>query len=306
MNLINKNKLRIDRFLYLNLKNLSRKKANYLIKNGYVTVNGKRVVKGYMLKENDIVNVKENAITEYNVKPNITIKLDIIFENEDIIAFNKPGGIHSHPLKPNESNTALNGALALFPEIKYVNPDSLMLGLVHRLDRGTSGILIIARNQAAYNSLRKKWREKIIKKEYLCLVHGEMSKDYSLEGFLYHEDTAGKKMRFLTVEPTHKKSWYSKSIIKPVENFKNFTLVKLETNTGVTHQVRVHLSYLGFPVAGDELYGGKRIFSGLQNRFFLHASRIEIPEIKREKGLTIEAPLPYELQKILEELRNAC
>ncbi len=298
MRLINKkDNLRIDRFLCLNLKNLSRKKAIYLIQSGYVTVNGRRIKKGYMLRENDVVTIDESGQIEWKVIPNNEIKLDIIFENPDIIAVAKPGGIHSHPLKPDERDTVLNGALALFPEIQSVNPGSLSLGLVHRLDRGASGVLIIARTQSAYNFLRKQWEEKKIKKEYLCLVHGIMKRDCSLEGFLYHEGVAGKKMGFSLNKPAHKKSWFSKSIITPVENFRDYTLIKLETNTGVTHQIRAHLSYLGFPVAGDELYGGKKQFPELKDRFFLHARRIEIPLEKED--LILEAPLPPELEKIL-------
>lgn len=297
--------MRIDRFLCLALGNLSRKRANYLITSGYVRVNGKMVKKGYLLMEGDIVRVNETAHIEWMVKPNSTIRLNIIFENQDIIAVAKPGGIHSHPLKPDETNTVLNGALALFPEIQDVNPDRLSLGLVHRLDKGTSGVLLIARNQKAYNLLRKQWKEKTIKKEYLCLVHGVMIKECSLEGFLCHEKYAGKKMRFSFNKPVDKKSWFSQSIIIPVEKLRGFTLVKLETNTGVTHQVRAHLAFLGHPVTGDELYGGERILPGLKDRFFLHVNRIELHAIKREKGLTIEAPLPDELQKILEELRSA-
>ncbi len=306
MNLINRiNGIRIDRFLCLNFKNLSRKKANYLIGSGYVRVNGKRVKKGHILMDGDIVRIDEAANIAWRVIPNSRVKLDIIFENEEIIGVAKPGGIHSHPLKPDETNTVLNGALALFPEIQYVNPDSLSLGLLNRLDQGTSGVIVIARNQEAYDILRKQWKEKSIKKEYLCLVHGEFTRECSLEGFLSHESNAGKKMRFSFNRPADKKSWFSQSNIIPLEKFRGFTFVKLETYTGVTHQVRAHLSILGFPVAGDELYGGKRTFPGLNERFFLHANRIEIPAIRGKKGLTIEAPLPDELQKILEELRSA-
>jgi 23S rRNA pseudouridine1911/1915/1917 synthase len=300
------NNIRVDRFLCQNLKNLTRSKANYLIASGHVSVNGKMVKKGELLREGDIVHVNETALIDWKVQPDSTIELDIIFESPDIIAIAKPGGIHSHPLKPEETNTVLNGALALFPEIQYVNPESLSLGLVHRLDRGTSGILLIARNQNAFDFLRTQWKEKKIKKEYLALVHNIMEKEHSLEGYLCHEDIHGKKMRFSFNKPVNKKSWFSRSIITPLEKFKEFTLVKLETNTGVTHQVRAHLSFLGFPVAGDELYGGKRIFPGLKERFFLHASRIEIPGIKKGKVLAIEAPIPFELKKILEELRNGC
>lgn len=305
MEFINRiNGIRIDRFLCLNFKNLSRKKAKYLIGSGYVRVNGKKVKKGHLLMDGDIVRIDVTANIGWRVIPNSAVKLEIIFENEEMIGVAKPGGIHSHPLKPDETNTLLNGAVALYPEIQDVNPDCLSLGLVNRLDRGTSGVIVIARNQETYNILREQWKEKSIKKEYLCLVHGEFTKEYSLEGFLSHESNAGKKMRFSFNRPANKKSWFSQSIIIPLEKFREFTFIKLETYTGVTHQVRAHLSFLGFPVAGDELYGGVKTFPELKDRFFLHAKRIELPGIKEKKGLALEAPLPDELQKILEELRS--
>lgn len=289
----------------MNFKSLSRKRAEHIIKNYNITVNGKRVRKGFLLKDGDIVNLDDSIPVDLTVKPNADIKLQIIFLNNNLIAVNKPAGIHSHPLKSEETTTVLNGVIALFPEVAHVKSGSLSPGLLHRLDKETSGVLLIARNQETYELLRKSWQEKKIKKEYTCLVHGALKRELTIEGYLSHKEKRGQKMSLFPEKTKNRKSWYSKSTVKPVEEFNNFTLVKVVTFTGVTHQVRVHLASCGFPVAGDILYGGEKSFTELEHRFFLHASRIELPEILNTKGASISAPLTRDLQKILEKLRSA-
>lgn len=295
-------RIRLDKFLIMHFPHLSRKVASEIIRHGNIKVNGKKGVKGTILNPGDIVSINSDIPEANEVKPDPSVELNIIFIDSHLIAVNKPAGLHSHPISPHQSGTILNGAIAIFPEISRVNPKSLTRGLLHRLDKGTSGVLLFARDQETCDKCRWDWRAGRIHKEYLCLVKGLLEYETTIEGFLFHTGPKGRQMGFSLQKPENKKSWYSKSIIAPVKKYREHTLVRVRTSTGVTHQVRAHLSFLNLPIAGDNSYGNTSTFLELKGRFFLHASKIEIPKGEGEGTLSIEAPLPVELENILKKL----
>ncbi|HEY4716679.1 MAG TPA: RluA family pseudouridine synthase [bacterium] len=290
--------IRIDRLLCLKVDGITRSKARHLIKSGYISVNNKIATKGYFLNQGESLRLKTGWENLFVIPANSDIPVNIIYQDECIVAVNKPSGIHSYPLNPGENNTILNGILAQFPEVYNVNPGTSMLGLLHRLDRGTSGAILSAKEQEIFNYIRQQWRKKQVIKEYLCLVHGRLDRSADLSNFIAHDPESRNKMAVHNNKPENIKSWEAESAVEAIEHYKKFTLLKVTARTGVTHQVRAQLAHYGIPIVGDSLYGSPYSLPELKNRFFLHASRIELCLPKGEK-VSIEAPLPEELVKAL-------
>jgi 23S rRNA pseudouridine1911/1915/1917 synthase len=208
----------------------------------------------------------------------------------------------SHPLKPGETGTAANALVGRFPELAGVGPAPREGGLVHRLDTDTSGLLLAARTDAAHATLRAQFAARTVEKGYLALVKGELHAGGEIDVPLAHDAADGRKVRAAS-DPEWAEAHAARPAVTrftPVERRGGFTLVEVEIATGVLHQIRAHLAFIGHPVAGDALYGGPEL-PGL-SRHFLHASRLAFahPDGARPR---FDSPLPKDLASALESLR---
>jgi len=245
-----------------------------------------------------------------SLKPNSSIKLKILFENEDVIVIDKPANLLVHPVK-DENDTLVNGLLAYYPAIKNVGDDERRPGIVHRLDKDTSGLLVVAKNNNSFQYLKKQFQAREIKKKYLTLVHGKVKDE---KGIITKVISASKndyrrKTTFLDNKAkkalagrSGNKNLLSERGRKPESKTCQYTLLEACPETGRTHQIRVHLASIGHPIAGDQQYKFKRQITP-QNlkRQFLHAQHLKF-RLPNGKMVEFKSELPDDLKKVIDEL----
>ena len=289
---------RLDHFLVEELPEFSRTRIQGLIENKLVTVNGKIAKKnGVKLTQSAAVVVRIPPPQKTDLIPE-NIPLDIIFENDDVLVINKSAEMVVHPSAGHASGTLVHAALAHAPEMKGIGGE-IRPGVVHRLDKDTSGVIIMAKNDAALQWLQKQFMERSVQKAYLALVDGAPPTPTGrVEAPIGRDPKHRKKMA--VVSP--RKGRDAISEYKILESFADHTLLEISILTGRTHQIRLHCAFIGAPVAGDTLYGHRK-----QNvkvpRQFLHAARLTITLPNEKEAHTFEAPLPEELENVLTELR---
>lgn len=299
---------RLDKFLTVHLKQFSRTQLQRFIKNGAVKVNGHFVVKpGFELRKNDRVVVLEEKLLapfgqEFRIEPESEITLEVVYEDNDIVVINKPAGLLTHPTLSQRRHTLVNALVARYPNIIKVGESALRPGIVHRLDRDTSGLIIIAKNQAAFRYMKEQFLKRAVIKKYLALVEGVPKKK---QGVIEYAIRPSKKFRLkkaavLGAEPPKKSHRAAKTEYKVIKTINSkFALIEAAPLTGRTHQIRVHLSALGHPIVGDRLYGSKIKIK----RQFLHAYYLKF---KTPNGtpLALETDLPKDLQKIMAQIKK--
>jgi len=289
---------RLDKILVNEFANLSRNQIEHLIKEYGVVINNKKIFKpAYKLEEGENVFVDWDLSIE-ELKPNQNIKLDILFENSDFIIINKPAGLSVHPLRISDTNTLVNGLIAYDKNIANIGEDLLRPGIVHRLDKETSGIMIVAKNNSSFNKLKEMFQNHLIQKTYIALVYGKMK---NMQGEINFSITRSKQ-KFNKRKIDLKKedgSVEAITIYKVIKEFKNTSLLEAYPKTGRTHQIRVHLAALSNFIIGDKEYGSSKINKEFPlKRQFLHAKRLEFEW--EGKKLVFEADLPGDLQKCLD------
>lgn len=289
---------RIDNFLAKELLGYSRSYIQKAIKNGGILLNNHKAKPGQILKNGDKINIHIPPIRPYQMLPNNNITLRIIFEDDDILVVNKPAGLQTHPGVWQEQDTLANALLARYPEIKNIGEDSLRPGLVHRLDKDTSGLMIIAKNQKFFHHLKDQFQNRKVKKIYLCLVRGLMKKD---QGFVNRPigRSASKPIRQTTGKSRNQREALTE--FKVLTRFKDYTLIQALPKTGRTHQIRVHMASIGHPIVGDKTYGNKKVQP--IKRQFLHASELKI-NAPNGKKMAFQSPLPDELKSLLKILEK--
>lgn len=286
---------RIDTYLSRNL-NVSRSIVTKAIKSVNILVNDKKIKTGYLIKENDLITIK-NLIEEIKIEGE-NIPLDIYYEDDDVLVVNKPTHMVVHPAPGNYKHTLVN---ALIYHTKN-NLSSIggenRVGIVHRIDKDTSGLLIIAKNNESHNILSSDFKNKRVKRKYIALVSGviEASKG-KIDAPIGRDKIDRKKMA--VTESSSKKSVTN---FKVLERFNKATLLELELETGRTHQIRVHMAYIGHPVINDNVYG-KNIINDYGQ--MLHAKYIGFNHPKTKEFLEFNAPLEKEFLNILEIFRNS-
>jgi len=304
---------RLDKFLVdfsLNkeeFKNFSRGDFIRAIKDGFVRVNGEILKPSYRVNSVDKIEINIPEKSE-KIIPNPKIKLDIIFENENFLIINKPAGIQIHPDFNEKENTIVNGLIAHYPQIAELESNEIFSfqqrpGIVHRLDKETSGVLIIAKNKKTFLEFKKMFQEKTVHKKYLTLVYGIPEEK---EGIIEKPLARTTNYRKQTIAGKKTKTKIRSAIThyKVLEKFKNnFSLTEASPKTGRTHQIRVHLSSIGHPIIGDKLYS-KKIYPPFEKapRHMLHAHEIEFTLFNEKFHFT--APIPNDFQKVLEEIKN--
>lgn len=290
--------LRIDKFLCTQIEDITRSALSGHIENGNVTVNEKSVSKNYKLKNGDVINVTIPQPVEYNAKAE-NIPLDIVYEDNDLLVVNKPKGMVVHPAAGHYDGTLVNALLYhCKDELSGIN-GVLRPGIVHRIDKDTSGLLLVAKNDKSHNSLASQIKEHSLTREYEAVVIGNFKEDSgTVDAPIGRHHSDRKKM---TV--TEKNSKNAVTHFEVIERFGAYTHIKCVLETGRTHQIRVHMAYLGHPVSGDDVYGSKKEKVSFNGQC-LHAKKIGFIHPSTGEYMEFDSELPEYFEKFLKKLRN--
>ena len=294
------NNERLDVFLTSCLSEFSRSRIQGLIKDGYVKVEGENATKtGRDLEFGEQIEVRiPPPIPSGLVSENIP--LDIVFENDDLLVVNKPAGMVVHPSPGHYSGTLVHAALGHIPELEGIGGEERP-GIVHRLDKQTSGLIVIAKNERAHRWLQDQFRDRTVVKKYLALVDGKPPTPTGRVEAPIGRNTTHRKLMAVVQQDKGREAI---SEYRSLETFPAHTLLEIHPLTGRTHQIRVHMAFLGCPVSGDTVYGKHKPSVPL-DRQFLHAYSLQITLPGERKARLFEASLPGELKRTLEELRKA-
>ncbi len=294
---------RLDAFLRARLPFLSRRELDSALREKCFSVNGHPARKGVWLARGDRVEfIGPAARLSAYPPPNPSLAVPVIYETADFLALNKPAGMDCHGFSGRDDATLANFLLALWPELSGIGASRWEPGLVHRLDRETSGLVMVAKTQAAFDELRRQFRNRTVKKRYLALVWGSAAQRGSIRFPIAHDSKDKRKMRAILspgAQPAKKKIWRAVTDYRKIGERQGLSLLELEMETGVTHQLRVHLAAVDHPVVGDILYGSNRPMTFGLGRHFLHASALQFLHPRSKKLLMLEAPLPAELAALL-------
>lgn len=287
--------IRLDKYLTTNTE-YTRSKVQKMIDNNKILVNGKSVKASYILKEGDTIDIEEYE-EEVDVVPE-NIPLDIYYEDDDLIVVNKPSGMVVHPAPGNYSGTLVNALMYHTNNLSTVNT-SIRPGIVHRIDADTSGLLLVAKNDKAHNFLAEQIAKKEVVREYIALVDGVIKEDSATIDAPIGRDTNDRKKMAVTAINSKDAITH----IKVLERYKSATLIRCKLETGRTHQIRVHLNYIGHPVVNDPVYGTKKL---IDKDFcqMLHAEKIGFIHPTTKKYMEFTSPLPEEFIKILNMFKN--
>jgi len=281
---------RLDQFLRERLPQYSRARLQDWIEQGRVLVNGTPEKRSFLLKGSEHIDVEPAELAPLRATPE-DLPLDVLYEDADVIAINKPAGMVVHTGAGQHSGTLVNAVLHRFGKLSTVGGD-LRPGIVHRLDRYTSGVILVARNDAAHRHLAAQFASREVEKIYLALVHGRTKKD------------EGRITTPIARDPVHRTRMTARlargrqalTSYQVLKRFEGFTFLEVKIGTGRTHQIRVHLASIGHPVAGDKLYGAPASTLG---RYFLHARQITFTSPSTSERITVAAPLPPDLESVL-------
>lgn len=287
--------LRIDKYISLKLENISRVNIQKMIENGDILVNDKKVKVSYKVEENDNIKIIIESPKESHLKPE-DIPLDIVYEDDDIVVVNKQKGLVVHPGNGNPDGTLVNAILAHCKGSLSGIGGELRPGIVHRIDKDTSGLLIIAKNDMAHLNLAEQIKNHEIKKNYLALVRGRIKeKEATIDMPIARDEKNRIKM---AVDKSGKEAITHFKVLKKYENY---TFLEVNIETGRTHQIRVHLSQIGFPLVGDYVYSNGKNPFGVKGQM-LHSYKLEFKHPRTGKVLKLEAKLPKYFKDILEKL----
>lgn len=294
---INETAERLDAYLAQRFTDLSRSRLQKLIKEGLVLVNGQRVKPSHPLEAGDVVTVTVPAAAAVAVEAE-NISLDVIYEDEDVIVVNKPRGMVVHPAAGNYSGTLVNALLYHCRDLSGINGE-LRPGIVHRIDKETSGLIIAAKNDRAHRGLVEQWQTREVKRHYKALLHGSMGEPGGVvDAPIGRHPKDRKKMAVAPLTGKHAVTNY-----KVLERFARYTLIEAKLDTGRTHQIRVHTQYLGHPVVGDIIYGPKGK-SAVKIGMLLHSATMEFRQPITGELIRLAAPLPEDFAKMLADLRS--
>jgi pseudouridine synthase, rluA family len=289
----NQNK-RIDQFLVEQLQ-LSRSKIAKMVQNNQVLVNGKKTKNSYLLKMDDMIQTEEYQEEPMNLTPE-NMNLDIVYEDNDVIVVNKENGIVVHPAVGNPSHTLVNGLLYHSKELSSLNGE-FRPGIVHRIDAYTTGLLMVAKNNKAHEILAKQLEEKKTTRKYIALVWGVIKEDTgTIDAPIGRDLKDRKKMAVTDVNAKDAITHF-----KVLERYQEATLIELQLETGRTHQIRVHMDYIGHPVVNDPVYGKKKLID--ETGQCLHAKELGFIHPTTGEYMEFEAPLPECFINILDQFK---
>jgi len=308
------NNLRLDKYLNKILKDKSRSQIQKMIKAGAVLVNQKQVLPHHFIKTNDEIVLQDaprkKSDVDDKVQPTM-IEPKLIFETKDYVVLEKPIGLLVHPTGKNETNTLADWLKQKYPKILLVGEEKYRAGIIHRLDRNVSGIILACKTQKMYDHLKTQFKNRFVHKEYTALVHDVIEQDtgeidtpigrkHASYKMAAHPRDHGKKLK--------EQDKVALTKYEVIERIKNFTLIKVIIKTGRTHQIRVHLNSIGHPVAGDPIYKVKKFWQVWQkksklDRIFLHATKIGFNDLKGQWQI-YQTSLPNKLKSYLDEIKG--
>ena len=288
---------RLDKFLARQLPGQSRSRLQAIIKDGGVTVNETVATKsGLALLTGDKISICIPEVVPGNLEPE-SIPLDIVFENEHLVIINKPAGMVVHPAPGHASGTLVHAALGNFGDLQGIGGE-VRPGIVHRLEKGTAGLISVAKNEKGHGGLQEQFRLRKVKKTYLALVDGKPPTPSGRVEAAIARDAAHRKQMTVVSDGRGRAAITE---FHTVKQFNQHTLVEAHPLTGRTHQIRLHMAFLGCPIVGDLVYGRKKPSLDLE-RHFLHAYQISIILPGESEARTFQAELPADLQTILDQL----
>ncbi|WP_208560159.1 RluA family pseudouridine synthase [Marinilactibacillus kalidii] len=286
---------RLDKFLTEKLPEISRSQIQGWIKDGSISVNGEQSKANYKVQLEDTIEVTIPEPVEINAQPE-NIELDIIYEDQDVVVVNKPQGMVVHPSLGHGSGTLVNALLYHVKDLSGIN-GKIRPGIVHRIDKDTSGLLMIAKNDQAHEKLSAQLKDKKAQREYVALVHGVIHHEKGTIDAPIGRDTSNRK-KYAVVDNGKD----SVTHFEVIERFDKFTLVRLILETGRTHQIRVHMHYIEHPMAGDPIYGPRKTIKG--NGQFLHAETLGFTHPTTGKEMHFSSPIPDIFEENLDILRK--
>ena len=291
----NTNNKRIDSYIVDQNIHLSRTTIKRLLEEGKILVNGNKQKPSYKPEQGDVITIEIPKAEEIDLKPQ-NIPIDVIYEDSDIIVVNKPKGMVVHPANGNPDGTLVNAILALCKDSLSGIGGEIRPGIVHRLDKDTSGLLIIAKNDLAHINMSKQIQDRKVIKKYIALVKGVIGEDTATINMPIARSKKDRKK--MAVDPKGKEAI---THYKVLQRYDKYTLLEIKIDTGRTHQIRVHMSYIGHPVVGDMQYSNGKNEFGVEGQM-LHSRYLEFDHPVTGKRLKLEAPLPEYFEEVLKEL----
>ena len=298
---------RLDAFLAAHIEGWSRARLHRLIENADVLVNGSPSKPSHELRANDHIEIELAPIQSASFAPE-NIPVEVVYEDDDLIVVNKPAGMVVHPAAGIHSGTLANALAFHFQQLSTTS-GAARPGIVHRLDKGTSGLLVVAKTEEAHENLADQFRDREVFKSYAALVHGQVEKNGD-----EIDQPIARDPRNRTRMAVVRGGRPAVSIYKVQRRFERFTLLDIELKTGRTHQIRVHLAWLKHPVVGDEVYGAGRDNTVIDpvirsriaklGRQFLHAEHLGFRHPRTAEQMRFSAPLPKELQSLLDQIER--
>ena len=288
---------RLDAYVSQINNKITRTAAQRLIEENHILVNSKQQKVSYKVKMGDIITIEQPTPKEIELKAE-NIPIDIIYEDDNIIVVNKPKGMVVHPANGNPNGTLVNAIMAICKDSLSGIGGKIRPGIVHRLDKDTSGLLIIAKNDEAHVNMSEQIKNHEVKKTYIALVRGVIKEnEATIDMPIGRSQSDRKKMA------VNKNGKNAVTHIKVLKRYEKYTLLEINIETGRTHQIRVHLSHIGYPIVGDYTYSnGKNEFGVIGQ--CLHAKRLEFKHPITQKEMKLEAPLPEYFEEILKKLDN--
>jgi len=304
---------RVDKFLVNFLQNRSRHKIQLAIKAGNVQVNGQVVKSNHKIKAGDEIRIIMSFPPQINELIPQDIPVNVVYEDDVLAVINKEAGMVVHPGFGNMEGTLVNALAYRWSELpQFQKKDEFRPGLVHRIDKDTSGLLVVAKEELALNRLSAQFFHKTTERRYIALVWGKLQEeDFSIEGYI---GRANKDRKIMQIFDTEEKGKWSKTNIKVLETYRFFTLIECTLETGRTHQIRAHLKHIGHPLFADQAYGGDKVLFGenttkykqfinncfkLMNRQALHASTLGFEHPDTGENMLFESELPNDLNELL-------
>ncbi len=288
---------RLDAYIASKLNSISRTNVKRLVEDGNIVVNGRVQKVSYKVQENDEINVEIPEAKELDIQAE-NIPIEVIYEDSDIIVVNKPKGLVVHPANGNWDGTLVNAIMAICKDSLSGIGGEIRPGIVHRLDKDTSGLLIIAKNDKAHLNMSEQIKNREVKKIYYALVRGVIPENEATINMPIGRSTKDRKKMAVTKDGKEAITHF-----KVIERFPKYTLLEVKIDTGRTHQIRVHLSEIGYPVVGDEVYSNGKNEFGVHGQL-LHAKSLDFKHPITEKQMHLEAELPEEFSNVLKRLRG--
>ena len=287
---------RFDKAVSLLNNELSRSYITKLIEEGKILINGKQEKPSFKVKENDEIFIEELVDEKSDIKEE-DIPLDVVYEDDDILVINKPQGMVVHPANGHYSGTLVNALMFMEDSLSSIN-GVIRPGIVHRIDKDTSGLLCVAKNDTAHHFLADQLKDHTMAREYMALVRGVIKENSGTVEMPIGRDKNNRQKMAVTKEGKPAITHFS-----VVERFANHTLVKCQLVSGRTHQIRVHMSAIGYPVEGDPLYAGKNYDKLYKDGQLLVAYKLKLIHPQTKKEMVFEIPLPEYFEKVLKSLR---